>query len=303
MKVLKIFYPDQTEGTLTMFGEKHDPLYETFRYPGGEAQVRFTEHGLIELDKADEVHVVARVQNGEIMELALLADALHNNFSGTTTLILPYLPYSRADRRFVNGDCSGLKVFGSMVDNMRFNKVVTLDTHSNKARIEVSNLVNVSPEPLINVVLNLVPQDTMILYPDEGASRRYKIEDRPFLSATKVRDPKTGTLTGFNVPSVINRYKNVMIVDDICDGGGTFLGIAKEIDVKVNLYLYVTHGIFSKGLTDLRSQFNQIFTSNSGNWFSRMNARENNLTVIPAMGLIESAILTPGDLWLNAEAL
>jgi ribose-phosphate pyrophosphokinase len=56
------------------------------------------------------------------------------------------------------------------------------------------------------------------------------------------------------------------VIDDLCDGGGTFIGIAQELrkaGITQPLYLYVSHGIFSKGLEVLFQHFDQIFTTNS----------------------------------------
>ena len=57
-----------------------------------------------------------------------------------------------------------------------------------------------------------------------------------------------------------------VIIDDICDGGRTFVELAKVIkenqsDAKI--YLIVTHGIFSAGFNDLNKFFEKIFTTNS----------------------------------------
>ena len=110
-----------------------------------------------------------------------------------------------------------------------------------------------------------------VLYPDAGAQSRYKSET--FLSklnyttthATKVRNTATGQLLSFDV-SEVPVDRPLLIVDDICDGGGTFIGIARALrgrGMTLPLSLYVTHGIFSKGLSSLRSEFTQIYTTNS----------------------------------------
>jgi ribose-phosphate pyrophosphokinase len=61
--------------------------------------------------------------------------------------------------------------------------------------------------------------------------------------------------------------KDLFIVDDICDGGGTFINIARIIkeneQFKGRIYLIVTHGIFSRGFEDLAEYFNGIYTTNS----------------------------------------
>ena len=59
--------------------------------------------------------------------------------------------------------------------------------------------------------------------------------------------------------------KNCLIVDDICDGGRTFTDLAKKLNDKgaKELYLFVSHGIFSKGYDELLGHFNVIGTTNS----------------------------------------
>jgi ribose-phosphate pyrophosphokinase len=53
-------------------------------------------------------------------------------------------------------------------------------------------------------------------------------------------------------------------VDDICDGGRTFIEISKALDgYQGELYLFVTHGIFSKGFEELFKHFTKIYTTNS----------------------------------------
>ena len=87
----------------------------------------------------------------------------------------------------------------------------------------------------------------------------------PVLRCSKKRDPETGKLLGFNVPAKkFFKTKNVLIIDDICDGGGTFLGIADKLKAyKLDLHLYVTHGIFSQGFEKLKKSFKSIFTTDS----------------------------------------
>ncbi len=103
----------------------------------------------------------------------------------------------------------------------------------------------------------------IILLPDEGASTRYPEGFRwPVLQCSKIRDAETGKLSGFEVPSAEEFGKRpILIVDDICDGGGTFLGIAAKIPESNPLFLYVSHGIFSKGREALDLAFMKIFTA------------------------------------------
>lgn len=272
MKIYKVNMPDDN-------GIK----YDLFRYPAGETQVRFRADQLSEIRSADLVAVNAAINDGDVMPLALLSSAIDNLISATATkiLVLPYLPYGRADRRFTDGDCFGLKVFGNIIDGLQFEKVYTFDVHSPIARKYIANLHNLSPETRINdVLLKIVKAEITegalpdqpnlgILLPDKGAAR-YNLKKLGYLifQANKIRESQTGKLKGFTVPTK-NELKDIdslLIVDDICDGGGTFIGLAdelKKVAPRVDLYLYVSHGIFSAGLGRLGTAFKKIFTTDS----------------------------------------
>jgi ribose-phosphate pyrophosphokinase len=111
-----------------------------------------------------------------------------------------------------------------------------------------------------------------LVSPDAGAykkvfdvAKEFNIEK--IITATKVRDLKTGQILHTEVPTpdMHNDIKYV-IIDDICDGGRTFTEIAKAIKATrptAKIYLIVTHGIFSGGFAQLGEYFEQIFTTNS----------------------------------------
>src|SRR5271165_749371 len=136
--------------------EDEGKKYERFFYPAGEEQVRLLNSEIPSVELAEKIVVIARLANGsgfkgagsviDLMTLSLLTDSLfHINGEAEAILVLPYLPYSRADRRFVSGDCHGLKQFGTFIDNLSYNHVVTFDVHSQKAHRYIANLKNVDP--------------------------------------------------------------------------------------------------------------------------------------------------------------
>jgi ribose-phosphate pyrophosphokinase len=275
--------------------------YEQFRYPAGEIQVRLLPEQVSEITKAESVHVWATIRDGEIMGLAQLTNALDTLVPPVMTLFLPYLPYGRADRKFVVGDCFGLHVFAEFINALNYDQVITLDAHSEVAEIEINNLVNVSPKPLITTVIQTIGSDLAILLPDEGAER-YQLGTSA-LRATKNRDPKTGKLSGFLVPpkDAFENAKSVLIVDDICDGGGTFVGIAEALkNYGLGLYLYVSHGIFSKGCPHLLKYFNRIYTTDSLPQSAQYYPGCHSLTIIPCGSLLLGAVLTREELRQNA---
>jgi ribose-phosphate pyrophosphokinase len=239
-------------------------FYDVIQYPAGEVQVRLPKSTLEMVRHADEVRVVAKIQDGNFMLLSLLMSALRPE-TKKLTLILPYLPYGRADRRFVEGDCAGLEIAARMINAMYADRVVTLDAHNLFQAQRIFNLVHVMPTKFFaqaaQHVSERITHDLCFVLPDAGAKRCILPEGYPVVQCTKIRDAVTGKLSGFKVPKIPTEA--YLIVDDICDGGGTFLGIAAKIGVAHSGYLAITHGIFSKGHKDLNMAFDRVYCTNS----------------------------------------
>ncbi|HEY9758516.1 MAG TPA: hypothetical protein V6C97_25345 [Oculatellaceae cyanobacterium] len=256
--------------------------YEKFKYPAGELQVRLLPASLKEIHSAGQILLTARISSSEeLIEACLLVSALkgclishsESEPSKRIALVLPYLPYARADRRFVEGDCFGLETFAHVVNGLEID-VYCLDAHSSKAPDLVRRLHSLTPELLIQQAIrhNLTAhgaEKLTLLFPDEGAKKRYGELSQSLslgaLHCSKVRDKVTGKLSKFSVPEKHEfTTANVLLIDDICDGGGTFIGIAEALKGHdLRLSLYVTHGIFSKGLEPLTRRFDTIYTTDS----------------------------------------
>lgn len=275
--------------------------YQEFGYPAGERQLRLTTSRVAEIAVSDVVTISARVHSPQdTMQLLLLADAIRGVNPGVRlNLSIPYLPYGRADRRFVEGDCAGLAVFGKLLNSVGFDSVTTIDAHNHVAAMnEIYKLADLRPttfirQSIVEFAALCWANELVVLFPDEGASKRYSVPSTilpcgnvVLAYATKKRNTATGAFEGFYVPRAEEIVtKPILIVDDICDGGGTFNGIAEVLKaatkpgVVPRLGLYVTHGVFSKGVGVLQSNFECIWTTNSfKDWPS--SAR---LKVIPVM--------------------
>lgn len=101
-------------------------------------------------------------------------------------------------------------------------------------------------------------KNTILISPDGGVLQKiYKVasylQNYDVIECSKSRTVKTEKLSGFKVYSDDLNGKAYLIVDDICDGGGTFLVLSEELKAKNTgkLYLVVSHGIFSKGFDKL----------------------------------------------------
>lgn len=199
---------------------------------------------------------------GEFMELAQLKTLLDQQ-DYKAFLTLKYLPYGRQDKDVGNTQTFALRTFATLLNKLHFDKVVIMDPHSQVALDLINNSEAVYPIlPLLNV--ESTTKVDIICYPDKGAYTKYShIYDFPFtIRGEKVRDQLTGTITSYTVSGDVTN-KKVLIVDDICDGGATFVKLAEMLKEKgaKEVYLFVTHGIFSKGLQHMyKAGIEKIFT-------------------------------------------
>lgn len=162
------------------------------------------------------------------------------------SLYMPYVPHARQDRVKNDEDVFTLKYFCEIINSLNFNHVFILDVHSNVSLALLNNYVLLSPAPYIAQAIDDINSETLIaFYPDEGAMKRYSTtNEMPYAFGVKNRDWKTGTITGLTLINKERVYgRDVLIIDDICSYGGTFLHSAKALKAAgaANIYLYITH--------------------------------------------------------------
>ncbi|MDC0230419.1 ribose-phosphate diphosphokinase [Aureispira] len=258
--------------TFTPLGDINGIDYQAFTFSGGEPHVKI----ISDLSSVEHVNISHRIKSFNDIGLVLISvDALRRSGVKSIDLIIPYFPAARQDRVMVAGESLSVKVYADIINALKLNKVIIYDSHSEVAIALLNNCKPVSNHLFIKKVIDSIG-DVTLLSPDGGALKKiYKLS--AYLGGIKVvecsksRDVKTGKLSGFKVYSDDLKGANCIIVDDICDGGGTFMGLAKELKKKNvgKLYLAVSHGIFNKGLDELTNYFDKIFTTDS---FSALEA-------------------------------
>lgn len=250
--------------------------HETFVFSGGEVNVRLPKiyYG--------DIVIHARINNSnDIMELLLVTDALRRQFTGDIELVLPYVPYARQDRVMVEGESLSIKVFCDLINAQGYKKVYILDPHSNVTpalldRCIVKDNTYLFADAMIffEDKKGLDINNFLLVSPDAGAKKKVEYLAKVYgykkeiIVGGKTRNLQTGEITGSTIEQGASLVdgQDIVIVDDICDGGKTFIELAKvlkNLGAK-NVYLVVTHGIFSKGMDVLLSAgISGVYTSNS----------------------------------------
>lgn len=263
---------------ITLYGENQDIDLKWWTFPGGERSVSITYPNDIIRLKTFTVSCFFEGSN-DLIDMLLLVNAIRN-ISNTTRLrlFIPYFPFARQDRVMSTGEPLSLQVAVQLIKLCNFYEVEVWDPHSDvlAGMFEPGKLLVVPQVDCTSGIMYLATskENSYLVSPDVGALKKIftisKKTNLPVVLAGKVRDVKTGEILSTKVDlSNVDNTSNptFIIVDDICDGGKTFIEIAKEIRAvygrNCEIKLVVTHGIFSKGLTVFSGLIDKIYACNN----------------------------------------
>lgn len=235
-----------------------------FNFPGGEVGVEIQCWPC--WDSVERVDIIAHLKNSDdIMALLMTSDAIDREYKmAKKFLTLNYVPYARQDRVCNEGESLSISVMAKLINSCGFAKVKIADPHSDVTSALINNVeVLESYEILKHKDLS----SYYIVAPDAGAYKKaYKWAQKKgalgVITANKVRDVRTGNIVSVSVDADVSGLK-LFVVDDICDGGRTFVELAKCLEGASTTELFVTHGIFSKGTKVLTDVYDKVYSTNS----------------------------------------
>ena len=279
--------------------------YKYSKFPDGQQDIVLEEMGR---ESGDTYLIKARLNNFMDLEKITCAVAAIRNtaFKPFIHLVVPYFLGARSDRQFIQGGTWYLKdVITPFINSLNLDEVIIVDPHSDVLPNLIKNVTIVKNWNFVFDCLeksgHVCDQENpnfVLLSPDAGALKKifdvakdlcYKGE---IITAVKLRDVRTGKIIKTEVPCSDFQGKDIFIIDDICDGGRTFIELAKIIkDLnpgKINLV--VTHGIFSNAeqLNEMHytfpsgkvdGYFDTIYTTNSYQDFDASTMSANNIKV------------------------
>ncbi|RKP44763.1 ribose-phosphate diphosphokinase [Pararobbsia silviterrae] len=247
---------------------------KTLTFPGGEI------HATVQADAVAPRGLLISAglkSSADVMALIMITDALRRAYPAAGIILdMPYVPYARQDRVANRGESLSAKVFCDLINAQKYSRVLIEDPHSDVVPALLERVQIADPVLPLSAVIDRIGTKVALVAPDAGARKRVlklaSAFDLEVVFADKVRDTRTGQITGTEVLGDLPELP-LLVVDDICDGGRTFIELASAIKAKQDtqgtrhqLFLYVTHGIFSKGLDVLLEGYAQVFTRN--NWIS-----------------------------------
>lgn len=245
-------------------------------YPDGALGVNISGVSNCTFESAT-VTVMPENKVAHVIELLMLffSALRHNKITiKEIALSIPYMPYARADRVFNDGDGYPLQTFLNSLNAFGFSRIYTIDLHNKNELYDMylPNLIEFQQHelPSLKHALKWGNYD-LIIAPDKGAKPKIKklyeskvVDSIPLLTATKERD-SNGRIKSVTFDSRylnIHHVERILIIDDILDGGGTYLPLIetiKALQPKANIDIHVSHLIASDGLSKFAGKFNKIF--------------------------------------------
>lgn len=249
--------------------DKGDIVYDIINFSDGEKHIKF----ITEINRKDSVKVICRITSMDELFILMQVGDILNRMEVEWALVITYLMGMRMDRVMSFNEAFSLKIVAKTINDMHPDAVFIVEPHSDRTLKLINNST-----PLMNHFAEAAMTDPehnyMIVFPDAGAKLRYgeALENKmPMMTCHKKRDPATGKLSGFGIdnPEVLNEYPECnafFVIDDLCDGGGTFCGIAdqlKELRPDFHRTLAITHAVAARGIYKVMDYYNDLFITNS----------------------------------------
>lgn len=243
-------------------------------YPDGSPRIEYNINSYSRNIKK----IVFRPKNmSSFMASMFFLDSLTERNINIEQVSIPFIMGARQDR-LTNGENEDFLFTAKSICkevNSRNMKIETFDPHSDvlsacldrpiiKSVCEIFNECNTN-------IFDIKNYDG-IISPDQGSSKKCvgiakKFGINSILFANKNRNLATGKIEEISISKNINFVcgGKYIVIDDICDGGGTFIKLFQDSELikSINVDLYVTHGIFSKGTDDLLNLYRNIYCTDS----------------------------------------
>lgn len=244
--------------------EKSNIKYTISHFPDGEVQI-----SLEEPFNKDDIHVICRITSAEeLFILMQVADILNRNVN-YWDLAIYYL--MGTDRVMSTNRPFTLNIIAKILDNLQAAHIWIFEPHS-EVTLESFDFTSVSRVHPWKWGLEQKERidECQLVLPDAGAAKRYFDNDVPndVLIGKKVRDVNTGKIQSIRIenPEALDKNLPLLVLDDLCDGGGTFVGLAiaiKEINPDAVINIVVSHMVNPKGIENLSKNYNHVWFTNS----------------------------------------
>jgi ribose-phosphate pyrophosphokinase len=217
------------------------------RFSDGEIWVKFQEN----IRGRDVFIVQSTMPPAEnLLELLIMLDAAKRASATRVTAVIPYFGYARQDRKDQPRVAVTAKLIANLITEAGADRVITMDLHAAQIQgffdIPFDHLY---ASPVFTGLFNHQPDELIVVSPDIGGIKLARSYARRLSAGLVVIDKRRPTHNTVEVMNIIGdvQNKNVLIVDDMIDTGGTFVTAIKALKNKgaKEIYGAVTHPVLS----------------------------------------------------------
>ncbi len=225
------------------------------RFSDGEISVEIDEHV-----RGKDVFLLQSTcapSNDNLMELLVMADALHRSSAGRITAAIPYFGYARQDRRSRSSRVPiAAKLVANMIAAAGIDRVLTMDLHAEQIQgffdIPVDNIYALPI--LLEDIQKQHYENLMVVSPDHGGVVRARSLAKRLecdLAIIDKRRPKANVSEVMNIIGEVDG-RTCVIMDDIVDTAGTLCKAAQALKENgaQKVVAYCTHPVLSGGAVD-----------------------------------------------------
>jgi ribose-phosphate pyrophosphokinase len=190
--------------------------------------------------------------NDSLMELLLVADAMHRASANRITAVVPYFGYARQDRRVRSARVAiSAKVVADMISAVGIHRVLTVDLHAEQIQGFFSIPVdNVYGSPLLTDDIERQNYENLtVVSPDIGGVVRARAIAKQLNVELAIIDKRRPQANVAQVMHIIGEIKGrtCLIVDDMVDTAGTLCKAAAALKEQgaTRVVAYCTHPVLS----------------------------------------------------------
>ncbi len=223
---------------------------EVHKFSDGEINVELNENV-----RGQDVFIIQPTcspTNDNLMELLLMADALHRSSANRITAVVPYFGYARQDRRVRSARVPiSAKVVADMLVAAGVNRVLTIDLHAEQIQgffsIPVDNVYG--SVVLVDDVRSQNYENLITVSPDIGGVVRARAFAKQLATDLAIIDKRRTKANEAEVMHLIGEVKGrtCLIVDDMVDTAGTLCKAAEALKAEgaTRVVAYATHAVLS----------------------------------------------------------
>ncbi len=245
--------------------ESGSDKFTTTTYPDGQRSIKLNFQAL---NIKEPVDIICRIKYFEELEILLcLVAALRKNDFIINSLNFVYLFGMRSDRAFNKGEPNYFRdVIAPIINGLQIENIGILHAHSKLSSSHVKNAISyIHADTALTQALN-DKENNIIIRGDASVEESYG--QFHFDKRRMGNDIHVTLHEGLSDIAKLKEStaKNILIFDDLCDGGGTFIEEAKYLrthSIEQKLILVVTHALFTKGYNLVADHFDEIICTNS----------------------------------------